>query len=118
VIVTVPTLDGATQDAVDAVVEDGWVDTFERRVTDPTSATRTDAVDTEVEREADAIHVRLAIEAPPDQAAAEAKAVADFVEGTWVQGAVPGYEYAPPASGLLARARERGAVGGGAAADE
>ena len=35
----------------------------------------------------------------------------DFVEGTYVQGVIPGYEYTEPVSDLLSAARQQG--GGG-----
>ena len=33
------------------------------------------------------------------------KAIAEYAEGTYMEGIVPGYDYQPPVSELLARAR-------------
>jgi len=41
----------------------------------------------------------------------DAGALIDFVEGTYVQGVIPGYEYTAPVSDLLSAARQQG--GGG-----
>ena len=41
----------------------------------------------------------------PTRGVADAKAFADFVEGTYVQGVIPGYEYTDPVAGLVAAGR-------------
>ena len=43
----------------------------------------------------------------------DAGALIDFVEGTYVQGVIPGYEYTEPLDGLLSAARRQGDSGGG-----
>ncbi|PSQ41868.1 hypothetical protein BRD17_10285 [Halobacteriales archaeon SW_7_68_16] len=106
--VRAPTLSATTADAVASVVEDGWYDTFERRVVDAPDVAETDATTVKrVDREGDAVVVAVAIEAW-DVATGldDAAAVADFVEGTYVQGVIPGYEYESPASDLVSRARQ------------
>jgi len=42
----------------------------------------------------------------PATAADIATAFAEFVEGTYVEGVVPGYEYEPPVADLLAQASQ------------
>ncbi|MFC7158105.1 DUF5813 family protein [Halomarina halobia] len=42
-----------------------------------------------------------------------AKALAEYAEGTYVEGIVPGYTYRPPVSELLARAQQSGGGGDG-----
>jgi hypothetical protein len=108
VSVWVPTLDATAADDVPDVVSGGFADTFERRINDPAGALRADDVDVTVEREDDRLVVEGRFAPAPDRAAAEAKALIDFVEGTWVGGLVPGYEYDSPAADLLERAADQG----------
>jgi hypothetical protein len=108
VTIWAPTLDATAADDVPDIVSDGFADTFERRVADPSGAVRADAVSVTVEREADRLVVEGRFAPATDRAAAEAKALIDFVEGTWVGGLVPGYDYDPPAADLLERAADHG----------
>jgi hypothetical protein len=92
--VVVPTLDAATNDAVADVVEDGWYDTFERRVRDVDSVTHADDVDvTAVSRAGGDITVELTVVPRSGKAADDTLALVNYVEGTWFQGVVPGYDY-------------------------
>jgi len=94
VVVVVPTLDAATNDEVADVVEDGWYDTFERRVEGADSVTLADDVDVEsVSREGGGITVELRMKPRSGKAADDALALVNYVEGTWFQGVVPGYDY-------------------------
>jgi len=94
VVVVVPTLDAATNDEVADVVEDGWYDTFERRVEGADSVTLADDVDvTSVSRDAGDITVELTMDPRSGKAADDALALVNYVEGTWFQGVVPGYDY-------------------------
>ncbi len=43
----------------------------------------------------------------PDHGAEDAAALVGYVEGTYVEGLIPGYTYREPASGLLETAYER-----------
>jgi len=38
----------------------------------------------------------------------DAAALVNYVEGTYVQGLIPGYEYVDPVAGLVDRARQAG----------
>jgi hypothetical protein len=96
-------------DPVGPAVEDGWFDTYELRLEDADGAVRHDVelgdyTVTERDGEADATFEFEWGNA--DQAPAIAKAIAEFVEGTYVEGVVPGYEYGPPVSDLLSSARQ------------
>ena len=94
VVVVVPTLDAATNDEVADVVEDGWYDTFERRVAGADSVTLADDVDVaSVSRAGGDITVELAMDPRSGKAADDALALVNYVEGTWFQGVVPGYDY-------------------------
>ncbi|MFC6615842.1 DUF5813 family protein [Halopenitus salinus] len=113
VTVVVPMLDAVTEDAVAEVVEDGWFDTFERRIEDVSGITRRSRdLDPGVRRDGDDIVVEVSLaDANPERGVEDARAFVDFVEGTYVQGIIPGYDYADPVAGLLSRARTQGTAG-------
>ena len=113
VVVRVPTLSAVTADEVADVVEDGWVDTFERRAVDVGGVTRKDReFDPAVEHGSDEIAVTYEFaDINERRGVDDAGALIDFVEGTYVQGVIPGYEYTAPVSDLLSAARQQG--GGG-----
>lgn len=107
--VDVPTLDAAvSSEPVAAVVEDGWLDTLELRLEDAYDVAEVDPIaEPTVLRDGDVVHARFRFAAwSADAGVDDAKAIVDFVEGTYVQGVVPGYEYDDPVAGLLARATE------------
>jgi len=111
IVMIMPTLDAAVEgETVAPVVQEGWFETFERRVIHVDGVTRVDP-DTplvSLDVEAGEIRVEIAFRTSlPDRGVEDAKALVDFVEGTYVQGIVPGYEYGEPVSELLERAAER-----------
>jgi hypothetical protein len=103
-----PTLDAAVADeTVAPVVEDGWFDTLERRLENVPDVTSTE-VNLDVAREDATVAVETTLDSDPARVPDDAKAIVDFVEGTWVQGMVPGYDYEGPGAELLAAAKARG----------
>lgn len=107
--VQLPMLDAVViGETVAPVVEDGWYETLERRLADAHKVTRTDtATQADVSREGDTVVVAFTFQdGDPENAPEDAKAFVEFVEGTWVQGAVPGYEYDDPVAELLDRAEQ------------
>ena len=108
----VPTIDAVVAgETVATVVQEGWYETFERRLEDVGGATRTDPAEptATLDEEADEVVVETTIEPHrPERGAEDAKAVIDYVEGTFVEGLIPGYTYREPASRLLERARSAG----------
>lgn len=114
ITVTVPTIDAAVEsETVADVVADGWFETLERRLEDVYRVATGDGEGPTVERDAREIRIGLTYDSP--QPAADAKALIEYVEGTYVQGLIPGYEYSGPAGELLAAAKERGEQGAGSA---
>ena len=111
--VRVPVLSAVTADHVADVVEDGWAETFERRVVDVGGVTRGDhEFDPEVSGNDGGITVQYVFEEINERLAVDdASALIDFVEGTYVQGVIPGYEYVDPVAGLLSTARAQGSGG-------
>jgi len=106
----VPTIETVTVDSVGAAVQSDWFETFRRRAREAASATRR-SVDPEVsiDRTDGVIVVTYAFEERvTDRALEVARDIALFVEGTYVQGAIPGYEYEPPLSELLSEAKSQG----------
>lgn len=111
VTVRVPMLSSAVEGTVGPAVEDGWFETFELRLEDALEATRHDVTleSYAVAREdGDAVATFVFEWGNADRAPDVAKAVVEYVEGTYVQGVVPGYDYRDPVAGLLARARQSG----------
>ncbi|MFW5938116.1 MAG: DUF5813 family protein, partial [Halanaeroarchaeum sp.] len=86
----VPTLDAVvTNETVAPVVEDGWFETFDRRVEDVGGVTKTDDVTvTSVDREAETVTVVTEMTPSPGAAGDDVVAVVSFVEGTWMQGII------------------------------
>jgi hypothetical protein len=111
VTVFVPTLSAATAEAVGPAVEEGWRDTLERRLEDAPQATRSnvDLHDLSVEDIDDELQITFTFEwGDADRAAAIAKTFVEYVEGTYVEGIVPGYEYESPVADLLSAASQSG----------
>ena len=111
VLVTVrpPMLDSVVEgETVAPVVEDGWFETLELRLADAhTVATTEEAAEPAVERDDEHAEVVVAFRpADPDRAVEDARAVVEYVEGTWMQGVIPGYEYGEPAKGMIERATQ------------
>ena len=106
--VAVPTLPAAVAGEVGDAVAEGWYETFELRTADAYDATEAAAGDHAVEREGSTVRVTFEYEAPVRSGVNDAAALIDYVEGTYVQGTIPGYDYEPPVAELLAAARRRG----------
>lgn len=106
--VRVPLLNSVTEDEVAAVVEDGWYETFELRVEDIGGVFRTERdLEPTVRRQLETVIVEASFEDINERRGVDdAAAVIDYVEGTFVQGIIPGYEYTEPVSGIIDQARE------------
>ena len=114
VSVRVPTLQAVTVDEVGPAVREGWLETLERRLADAPVATRA-SVDLDAFEVSTAENtVRVTYEFTfddPRQAATVAKTFVEYVEGTYVEGVVPGYEYESPVTDLLQTATDDGSAG-------
>ena len=111
VTIRTPTLDDVVVgERVATVVEDGWYETFTLRLEDAEQATQVvDVLDISAERSTETVTVDIRAVAPPTEATIEdLRALVEYVEGTWVEGMIPGYDYREPAATLLDRARHRG----------
>jgi len=110
VIVPLPTLSATVADPDDVapVVEDGWFETLQRRLEDAFDVARTSyGDDPHVERDGDTVTVTLAYESwDASDGVADAKALAEYVEGTFVQGLIPGYDYVGVAAELRSQASQ------------
>lgn len=113
--VTVPTLQAATADEVGPTVATDWFETFERRLESAPQATRT-AVELDefdvVERGDDVVVTYEFAMETPRRALEVAKTFVEFVEGTYVEGIIPGYDYQPPVTDLLSEASQGDTSGG------
>jgi len=106
--VRVPLLNAVTEDEVAAVVEDGWYETFELRVGDIGGVFRTERdLEPRVTRDFETIVVEAEFEDINERRGVDdAGAVINYIEGTFVQGIIPGYEYTEPVSSIINRARQ------------
>ena len=114
--VRVPTLDAAVEEDVGPNLQEGWLETFELRVEDAPGAVRANV-------ELDGVAVRTAGEevvvefvftfGNADRAPDVAKAMAEYVEGTYMEGIVPGYTYRSPVAEMLSRATQGDEGGSG-----
>ena len=106
----VPTLSAVVAGDVADVVEEGWYETFELRVEDARGVTRgTDTVEPTVDRAgAEVVVAAEYSDIDPRRGVDDAAALVTFVEGTFVEGIIPGYDYTEPASSLLSSARQTG----------
>lgn len=108
--VTAPDIDAVVVgETVADVVREGWFETFERRLADPHQVgIGLDPIEPTVLKDDGSVHVRLTFtESNVERARDNAKSLAEFVEGTWVEGLIPGYEYRGPAKTLLGRAMQQ-----------
>lgn len=113
VTVRVPTLAAATADEIAPIVADDWRRTLRRRLKDapgalPARPTLEEFALTRLESDN---QLEIVYRLSPGGADVT-KAVAEYVEGTYVETTIPGYEYEPPVSGLLASARASGSGSG------
>ena len=105
-----PSLSAAVDGDVADVVEEGWLETFERRIEDVDGAMRgDDAPESAVRATVDEIIVEAAFTDINERRGVEdAAALVNYAEGTYVQGLIPGYDYVDPVAGLVDRARRTG----------
>jgi hypothetical protein len=105
-VVEVPTLAAAVDGEVGQAVQDGWLDTLERRLGEAPKATRASVNPSlSVDVTGDTVTVTYEFEfGSAARGLDTAKTFVEYVEGTYVEGVVPGYDYQPPVSDLLSQA--------------
>lgn len=92
--VDVPMLDAVVEgEPVAPVVEDGWFETLERRLEDVSGVTYADVPALDVDRDTTEVTVEATLEPRPGKTAEDALAVVNYIEGTWFEGVIPGYDY-------------------------
>jgi hypothetical protein len=109
VTVRAPMLSTAVEGPVGSAVEDGWFDTLALRLEDAPGAVResVDLDDLDVfEEDGDAVAVFTFTWGNADRAPDIAKALAEYVEGTYMEGVVPGYDYREPVASMLSQASQ------------
>ena len=115
VVVRTPVLDAVVEgEEVAEVVQTGWFETLELRLEDAhTVADAEEVTPPTIERVGEEVVLTVDFErADPERAAEDAKAIVEFVEGTWVQGLIPGYDYREPAASFRERAQQNYDEGG------
>jgi len=115
VTVEVPTLPAAVDGEVGEAVADGWLETFERRLAEAPKATRASVdPDLSVDVADETVTVTYGFEFGSEARGLDvAKTFVEYVEGTYVEGVVPGYDYRPPVSDLLSQAGQGSGDRGG-----
>jgi hypothetical protein len=111
VTVRAPTLQAATAGEVGEAVADGWFETLERRLEDAPKSTRAsvDLDEYTVERDGEEVVVTFRFSLGNEHQAADvAKAFVEYVEGTYVEGIIPGYDYV----GVVAELMDSASTGG------
>ncbi|ELZ96935.1 hypothetical protein C440_04138 [Haloferax mucosum ATCC BAA-1512] len=110
--VRVPML-SAVADDVAEVVEDGWYETFELRIEDVGGVVAGDhELDPSVQRIADEAVVEATFaDSNERRGIDDAGAIIDYVEGTYVEGIIPGYDYDEPVTDILQNARDTAGAG-------
>ena len=107
--VRAPMLSAAAEGTVGPAVERGWFETYERRLEDAAMSVREEVPFDDqrvIEEAGEAVAIFEFEFGNADRVPEIAKAIAEYVEGTYMEGIVPGYEYVPPVSSLLSRARQ------------
>lgn len=119
VTIRLPTLGAAVSgDAVADIVETDWFETLQRRLEDVFTVANTSThEEPRVDRDAETVCVTLEYVAwDAGEGVEDAKTLAEYVEGTYAQGLIPGYDYRGEAATVLESAQQRGqgaAEGGG-----
>jgi len=114
VTVDVPSLEAATVDEVGETLAKSWAETLTRRLEEAPKSTRVrlELDSFGLEEVGDDLRIEYAFTwGNPTRAVEIAKTLAEYVEGTYVEGVVPGYNYETPVSSLLADASHDGEVG-------
>lgn len=108
---TVPSLEAVIEnETISPVLLEGWADPMERRLQDvdhATSAIETAAVTCSWDREQFDIEIRFTRPADAPVPTDAIVAIVGYIEGTYLEGVIPGYQYGPPVDAMLASARER-----------
>lgn len=109
IVSDVPTLDAVVEgDAVGESLEAGWFDTLERRLEHPGGVTRGPEPElASIEEVGDTVTVWMR-QSGGLAPAKDALAVVNFVEGTWFEGIVPGFDYREDVAAMRNRATEEG----------
>ncbi|KAB1187587.1 MULTISPECIES: DUF5813 family protein [Haloferax] len=111
--VRVPMLSAVVADDVAEIVEDGWYETFELRIEDVNGVIAgSHDLDPDVRRVGEEAVVQTTfVDINERRGVDDAGAVIDYVEGTYVEGIIPGYEYTEPVTSILSRARDAAGTG-------
>ncbi|MDS0259596.1 DUF5813 family protein [Haloarcula sp. S1CR25-12] len=114
VTVRAPSLQAATAGEVGPAVRDGWFETLERRLEDAPKSTRVvvELDEYTVERDDEEVVVTYRYSLGGEREAADvAKTFVEYVEGTYVEGIIPGYDYVGVVAELMNSASTGGSEG-------
>lgn len=108
--IELPTIAAVTEEDISDVLLEGWATPLERRLADAGHATDRGDIDASMSWDREHFRVEYEIVQPVDAPppAAALTSLVGYVEGTYLQGVIPGYTYREPVSSMLAEARNRG----------
>lgn len=107
--VRAPMLSTAVDGSVGSDLENGWFDTFSLRLEDAPGGVRdaVDLADFGVRRADGTAVVTFSFEWGNAERAPEiAKALGEYVEGTYMEGVIPGFDYREPVASMLSTASQ------------
>ena len=108
--VTFPSLDAVVLgETVPDVVLEGWAETLSLRAADAHKATDLTAAEYEIDWNRETVTVGITFDRPADAPppVEAVTALVTFLEGTYLQGVIPGYAYGPPVNDMLSQARRQ-----------
>jgi hypothetical protein len=106
VVVRLPTIDAVADGEVGEATAEGWYETLSLRLEDAYDVTQEADGTLDVDREGETVRVEYTYAVDGVATGVDdAAAIVDYVEGTYVQGVIPGYEYGDPVAELVADAR-------------
>lgn len=107
-----PTLDATVVgETVAPVVQSGWAETFERRVQDVTGVIDGPVSGPTVAKSGETIRVRIELQGEGQRAPEMVRHAVEFIESTWVEGIIPGYDYDERVQAIRNRAMATGEDG-------
>ena len=108
---TVPSLDAViVEESISDSLLEGWAEPFERRLRDVEQAwsSMSDViVECDWDRDEFIASFRFSRVSDAPAPTDDIVALVGYLEGTYLQGIIPGYEYSEPVSGMLEQARDR-----------
>jgi hypothetical protein len=91
----VPTIDSIVLEEVEPIIKEGWLETFSLRLEDIGGAVQNkfDSVEIELKNEKKVVIIIEFSSESINRGIGDAKAIVDYIEGTYREGIIPGFKY-------------------------